>query len=684
MKPSPLRPGTAVTMRSRLRPGGAARRAFLAGAAIPLVGLVTLITSLPVSAESGHEQIGGSGSSWAALAVQAWVSDESSSMQVVYTPSGSAQGRIDFANGQNDFAVSDIGYQGQNPQTGSNDESKRPYAYLPIVGGATAFPYHIVVAGQQVQNLRLSGLTLAKIFTDQITNWDDPAITADNNGHALPSIPIIPVIHSEGAGTTYQFTDWLNTEYPQLWKAFSQYSFPVEFWPTGQGSQVAENGSDGVMGFIASAAGQGSIGYDEYAYAIGAQYPVVALENAAGYFTMPDAYDAAVSLSQAKINYDPNPADCAGLGFPTSPCYLLEKLKDVYTYRDPRTYPLSSYSYEILPTAPTCSGSIPQCDPTMNTAKRQTLADFDDFSLCAGQAQMAPIGYSPLPINLVEDAFRQVKLLQKADPGVVVSQNNPAHCDNPTFISGHPSENFLAQIAPYPPACAKAGQGPCTGQYAHNGNPINKQAAGGGGGGKSTTTTTTTTTQPKPTTTTTTTTQPRKPSTTTTTTTQPRQSNTTTTTTQPRQSGSTTTSTTVAGGGGPTTTTSLPGTTTTTTTTLGSGADTTTTTTSQTTTTTPGNQGNTTTTSLATTTTTTTLGSGANTTTTSVPDSTVTTTTAPVVPVGVATVLRGDRPGGFRYFALGVICLVLLVLGLWAPLLFRFARKRLKSRGSET
>jgi hypothetical protein len=67
-----------------------------------------------------------------------------------------------------------------------------------------------------------------------------------------------------------------------------------------------------------------------------------------------------------------------------------------------------------------------------------------------------------------------------------------------------------------------------------------------------------------------------------------------------------------------------------------------------------------------------------------VPDSTVTTTTAPVVPVGVATVLRGDRPGGFRYFALGVICLVLLVLGLWAPLLFRFARKRLKSRGSET
>ena len=70
------------------------------------------------------------------------------------------------------------------------------------------------------------------------------------------------------------------------------------------------------MGFIASAAGQGSIGYDEYAYAIGAQFPVVALENAAGYFTMPDAYDAAVSLTQAHINYDQNPADCSEAGIP--------------------------------------------------------------------------------------------------------------------------------------------------------------------------------------------------------------------------------------------------------------------------------------------------------------------------------------------------------------------------------
>jgi ABC-type phosphate transport system substrate-binding protein len=447
---------------------------WIRAAAVALASVLVLLVGGAPAGATGTEQIEGSGSSWAFNAVSAWVSDVTQQgLQVVFTPSGSATGRQDYANGVTDFAVSDIGYQGQNPETGQNDISNRHYAYLPIVGGATTFPYNLTVAGQQVQNLRLSGLTLAKIFTDQITNWDDPEITADNNGRQLPSIPIIPVVHSEGAGSTYQFTDFLYTEYPALWKDFSSYNFPVEFWPTGKGSQVAENGSDGVMNFVASAAGAGSIGFDEYSYALGAGYPVAAIENTAGYFTMPDAYDAAVALTQAQINTDPNPADCSNLGFNTSPCYLLEKLGSVYTYNDPRTYPLSSYSYEILPTEPSCSGPATSCEPTMNTAKRQTLAKFDTFSLCQGQDQMAAIGYSPLPVNLVEASFSQVQLLKTADPQVDVSNVNVATCNNPTFIAGHPSENYLAQIAPYPPACAKSGAGPCAGQYAHNGNPVN-------------------------------------------------------------------------------------------------------------------------------------------------------------------------------------------------------------------
>ena len=54
-------------------------------------------------------------------------------------------------------------------------------------------------------------------------------------------------------------------------------------------------------------------------------------------------------------------------------------------------------------------------DPRMTTAKRQTLADFMYYSLCAGQTKAGPYGYSPLPLNLVQAGFEQIAKLGKAD-----------------------------------------------------------------------------------------------------------------------------------------------------------------------------------------------------------------------------------------------------------------------------
>jgi ABC-type phosphate transport system substrate-binding protein len=406
--------------------------------------------------------VNGSGSSWSANAVSQWIADvQSKGLQVVYTPSGSAVGRKDFSFNTVDFAVSDIGFQGHDPVTGQDDTSGgRPYVYLPIVAGGTSFPYQIRVAGKLVRNLRLSGSTLAGIFTRHITNWNDSRITADNNGHALPSIPIIPVVHSEGSGSTAQFTTYLDTVYSSTWRSyFNNPHCPskpgscfTEYWPSGRAGQVAQDGSDGVMNFIASAAANGAIGYDEYSYALGKNYPVAKVENVAGYFTLPSQYNVAVALTQALINTSHNDPSC-----PTGPanCYLLQDLHKVYVYSDPRTYPLSSYSYMIIPTAAN--------DAHMTTAKRQTLVDYLSYSLCQGQKEMGPIGYSPLPINLVSDSFAQAGLLKKADPKVVFSATPVASCHNPTFIPGQPTRNYLAEIAPQPPSCDKAGQGPCNG-----------------------------------------------------------------------------------------------------------------------------------------------------------------------------------------------------------------------------
>ncbi len=153
-----------------------------------------------------------------------------------------------------------------DPVTGVSDTSQgRPYLYLPIAAGGTSFPYQIRLDGQQVQNLRLSGLTLVKIFTNQITNWDDPAITSDNDGHALPSLPITPVVQAEGSGATAQLTSYFAAEFPSIWQSYSGQAGMTEYYPR-QGNQIAQNGSNAAMNYVASSQANGSISYVEYSF----------------------------------------------------------------------------------------------------------------------------------------------------------------------------------------------------------------------------------------------------------------------------------------------------------------------------------------------------------------------------------------------------------------------------------
>jgi hypothetical protein len=46
---------------------------------------------------------------------------------------------------------------------------------------------------------------------------------------------------------------------------------------------------------------------------------------------------------------------------------------------------------------------------------------------------------------------------------------NIGTCDNPTFVPGQPNTNYLATIAPLPPACDMTGAGPCAAGVTPNG-----------------------------------------------------------------------------------------------------------------------------------------------------------------------------------------------------------------------
>ena len=391
---------------------------------------------------AAYAQIEGSGSTWSEVIVQQWISDvDALGMKVTYNGGGSSQGRKNFAQNVTDFGISEIPYPGVDEFGNADNSNGREFAYLPIVAGGTAFTYQLKIGDELVRNLRLSGETLTKIFTGQITDWSDPAITADNNGRAFPKLAITPVVRSDGSGTTAQLTTWMDAEYPEVWRPYFGKSGYTSYYPR-KGRMLAQSGSDQVMNTISGFAGNGTIGYVEYAYPLNKDYPVVKVLNEGGYYVEPTQYNVAVALTKARINEDES-----------SPLYLTQILDGVYNATDPRAYPLSSYSYMIIPTGAS--------DQRMTTAKRQTLGDFMYYSLCEGQAKAGPYGYSPLPLNLVQAGFTQLARLKTADPAVDIENRDATRCNNPTFVAGNLKENRLAQIAPRPAACDKEGEGPC-------------------------------------------------------------------------------------------------------------------------------------------------------------------------------------------------------------------------------
>ncbi len=420
---------------------------LLAGLAAGLVALIPMSPALAGTTTS-YDTISGSGSSWSSVALEQWARNLATlGITINFNPDGSAQGRADYMAQQVDFAASDPPFRnGSDPfDPGVVEHPDDGYSYVPDTAGGTAFMYHLEVDGHLITNLRLSPKTIMEIFTGQITNWDNPAITKDY-GEQLPNIPIIPVIRSDGSGATYFFTRWLSHLFPAQWNAFcykvshGRVGGPghpctqTEFYPEGWGASVPQNGSNNVATYITASYGQGAIGYDEYAYALNSHYPVVAVENPAGYFVLPSASNVAVALTQAVINEDQS-----------SPDYLQQNLNNVYTFTDPRSYPLSSYSYLIVPRVGTTIPSL------FTDGAGRTLSTYIDYFLCAGQQYSAQLGYSPLPLNLVEGGLLQSSKI----PGAIPTPSLSNGCDNPTLQDG---KLIVLEDAKQPSPCEKVGE----------------------------------------------------------------------------------------------------------------------------------------------------------------------------------------------------------------------------------
>ena len=425
------------------RARGRARLMTVAGAGLTALCVVVLAPAPPAFAAS-FVPVSGAGSTWSYNAIHDWITSTAQYGAVVnYADVGSTAGRTDFAQGTVDFAASEVPY-GVQDGNNSNPPPQRGYAYIPDTGGGVAFMYNLHIGGQQVTNLRLSGATVAGIFTGQITMWNDPKIAADNPGLTLPAEQIVPVVRSDGSGATWELTQWMMATQGSSWTAYCAAvgrspCTATTTYPVLPGSaMVGQAGDLGVSGYVSQAQAEGAIGYTEYSFAQETGFPVAKVLNAAGYYTAPTPQNVGVSLLKAQVD----------LNF-SDPLYGTEELSQVYTDNDPRTYELSYYSYLIVPT---------DSSNGFSSDKGYTLGFFAQYLLCQGQQDVDKLGYAALPINLVEEGYQQLQQV----PGAILPASMTAFiasCNNPTFaVNG---TNTLPNTAPMPPACDQQGPTQC-------------------------------------------------------------------------------------------------------------------------------------------------------------------------------------------------------------------------------
>ncbi|MGQ0624189.1 MAG: phosphate ABC transporter substrate-binding protein PstS [Sporichthyaceae bacterium] len=317
-----------------------------------------VVTAAPVTAPVNLAgTISGAGSSAQAAAMEAWIAAftaKNPNVTINYEPAGSGAGREQFGAGAVPFAGSDAALEPEELAAAKavcGDVVQVPLYVSPI---AVAFNLEGITA------LQMKAETVAKIFDQKITNWNDPAIAADNPGVTLPDLAITAVNRSDKSGTTENFADYLKGAAPAAWPHEVSGDWPVA------GGEAAQ-GTSGVIGAIG--AGNGTIGYADESQV--GELGVVKLGVGTA-FVEPTAAAAAQILGASTV--------VAGQS-PTSFAYTLNRATDAAG-----TYPLVLVAYSLA-----CTQYDTQAEVDLVKAFLSYIASDEGQAVAAGAAKSAPL-----------------------------------------------------------------------------------------------------------------------------------------------------------------------------------------------------------------------------------------------------------------------------------------------------
>jgi phosphate transport system substrate-binding protein len=238
--------------------------------------------------------------------------------------------------------------------------------HFPTVLGAVVVTYNLP---DVTTPLRLTGQEIADIFNGAITKWNDPRLAALNPSVKLPSSDILVVHRSDGSGTTYIFTDYLQAA-SKTWgtSAGGPGRGKEVNWKVGLGGK----GNEGVAGQVKQT--PGSIGYVELAYAKQNGLPVAHVKNAAGQFVEPTIASITAAAEGVTASLTPD-AD-----------YRIS----IVNGPGQGAYPISSMTWLLIYQNPP------------DAAKAKKLVDFMRWMYSTGEQSAANLDYAPLPAALIQ------------------------------------------------------------------------------------------------------------------------------------------------------------------------------------------------------------------------------------------------------------------------------------------
>ncbi len=339
-----------------------------------LRGRLALVALLAAGAASQAEaqKLTGAGATFPNPIYSKWFDaySKKTGVQINYQSVGSGAGIRQFTEGTVDFGATD-GPMNESQLQAVNGN----VVHLPTVLGAVVVTYNLPTLG--ATQLKLDGNTLVDMFMGRITKWNDKRIQALNPGVALPDLDVIIVHRSDGSGTTYIFTDFLN-KFSREWKDKVGYATSVN-WPVGLGGK----GNEGVTQQIKQV--EGAVGYVELIYAIANQLPYAHIKNAAGKFIEPSLESVTAAAAGAKL---PKTTD-----FRVS----------ITNAPGADAYPIASFTWLLIRL------DNPAAD------KARIIRDFLGWMLSdEAQAMAKELHYAPLPAEVRALALEKVKTLKGA------------------------------------------------------------------------------------------------------------------------------------------------------------------------------------------------------------------------------------------------------------------------------